>query len=226
MLRKTYQKLHDPKEVIGQVFMEIVNDVAPELKKLFGVDRAPKVTMLKMPKFGGHVARMADFFEQTTSMLGFTENIVGAWQLVRKTGRLHCKVAFMEENQNQLEKNYFTIVTDYFIEQFVAYLTGEKAEPNPAPDEEKNRFGQTYTKQQISDVWRRFFTLIGNQFTEAFEIERQRSLSSQNKKTLAPHQHYKDEADKKKKIRERQSEVETVDYRQGGDLVEMPEDPF
>ena len=87
--------------------------------QLFGVDRAPKATMLKMPKFGGHVSRMADFLEQMTSMLGFTENIVGAWQLARKTGRLHVKVSFLQENQNQLEKNYFTIVTDYFIEQFI-----------------------------------------------------------------------------------------------------------
>uniref|UniRef100_A0A914Y4B8 Globin family profile domain-containing protein n=1 Tax=Panagrolaimus superbus TaxID=310955 RepID=A0A914Y4B8_9BILA len=120
------QRFHDPKEVVGKIFMDIVNDIAPELRKLFGVDRAPKATMLKMPKFGGHVSRMADFLEQMTSMLGFTENIVGAWQLARKTGRLHVKVGFLEENQNQLEKNYFTIVTDYFIGQFIGYVTGEK----------------------------------------------------------------------------------------------------
>jgi hypothetical protein len=42
--------------------------------------------MLKMPKLGGHVSRMADFIEQMTLMIGFTENLAGAWQLVRKTG--------------------------------------------------------------------------------------------------------------------------------------------
>ena len=159
--------------------------------------------MLKMPKFGGHVSRMTDFLEQMTSMLGFTENIVGAWQLARKTGRLHVKVSFLEENQNQLEKNYFTIVTDYFIGQFIGYLTGDKEEPNPAPkeDDKKVRFATNYSTQQITETWRRFFTLIGNQFTESFEIERQKSLSSESKKTLAPHQHYKEEADKKKRIK-------------------------
>jgi hypothetical protein len=35
---------------------------------------------------GGHVSRMADFIEQMTLMIGFTENLAGAWQLVRKTG--------------------------------------------------------------------------------------------------------------------------------------------
>lgn len=57
-------------------------------------------------------------------MLGFTENLIGAWQLVRKTGRLHAKVAFLEENLNQLEKNYFVIIDDVFIEQLIPYLTG------------------------------------------------------------------------------------------------------
>ncbi|KAE9547618.1 hypothetical protein FO519_009171 [Halicephalobus sp. NKZ332] len=206
--------------------MDIVNDIAPELKKVFGVDRAPKATMLKMPKFGGHVARMTDFIEQMTSMLGFTENIVGAWQLVRKTGRLHVKVKFLEENQNQLEKNYFTIVTDYFVEQFIAYVSGQKEEPNPAPKEEdkKVRFAQNYSQQQINDVWRRFFTLVGNQFTESFEIERQKSLSSESKKTLDPHQHFKEEADKKKRIKERQSEIDTTqnENERGEDMFEDP----
>jgi hypothetical protein len=35
-----------------------------------------------------------------TSMLGFTENIVGAWQLVRKTGRLHVKVLLAAKRSN------------------------------------------------------------------------------------------------------------------------------
>uniref|UniRef100_A0AC35G4N1 Globin family profile domain-containing protein n=1 Tax=Panagrolaimus sp. PS1159 TaxID=55785 RepID=A0AC35G4N1_9BILA len=201
--------------------MDIVNDIAPELRKLFGVDRAPKATMLKMPKFGGHVSRMTDFLEQMTSMLGFTENIVGAWQLARKTGRLHVKVGFLEENQNQLEKNFFTTVTDFFIVEFIKYLTGEREEPNPAPkDEDKKnvRFQTNYSNQQITDTWRRFFTLIGNQFTESFEIERQKSLSSESKKTLAPHQHFKEEADKKKRIKERQSEIDNATTHVGSVL--------
>lgn len=57
-------------------------------------------------------------------MIGFTENLIGAWQLVRKTGRLHAKVEFLCENLNQLEKNYFLIVDDIFIEQLIPYLTG------------------------------------------------------------------------------------------------------
>jgi hypothetical protein len=61
-----------------------------------------------------------------TSMLGFTENIIGAWQLARKTGRLHTKVPFLMQHQNQMEKNYFTIVTDAFVSEFIPYLTGEK----------------------------------------------------------------------------------------------------
>jgi hypothetical protein len=40
-------------------------------------------------------------------MIGFTENLVGALQLVRKTGRLHAKIPFLEQNQSQMGKNYF-----------------------------------------------------------------------------------------------------------------------
>ena len=61
------------------IFVEIVNDIEPNLKKVrpppwpqtpfqvFGVDRAPKATMQKMPKFGGHVARVTDFLDQVSS---------------------------------------------------------------------------------------------------------------------------------------------------------------
>lgn len=57
-------------------------------------------------------------------MIGSTENLTGAWQLARKTGRLHAKVPFLEANQNQMNKNYFAIVNDAFLEQFVPYLSG------------------------------------------------------------------------------------------------------
>lgn len=57
-------------------------------------------------------------------MIGFTENLSGAWKLVQKTGRLHAKIPFMSENLNQLQKNYFIIVDDIFIEYLIPYLTG------------------------------------------------------------------------------------------------------
>ncbi|VDM65706.1 unnamed protein product, partial [Strongylus vulgaris] len=122
LLRETFQRLDEPKEIVGMIFVDIVNDIEPELKKVFGVDRAPKAAMLKMPKFGGHVARFTELIDQvvlTTSMVGYTENLVGAWQLVRKTGRIHVKQGFLEQNQNQLEKNYFEIVMNIFIERFI-----------------------------------------------------------------------------------------------------------
>ncbi len=64
-----FQRLNDPKELIGSIFVDIVADVCPDFKKVFGVAWAPKVSMLKMPKCGGHVARMAEFFEQITLMV-------------------------------------------------------------------------------------------------------------------------------------------------------------
>ncbi|VDN35971.1 unnamed protein product, partial [Cylicostephanus goldi] len=82
--------------------------------------------MLKMPKFGGHVARFTELIDQITSMVGYTENLSGAWQLVRKTGRIHVKQGFLEQNQNQLEKNYFELVMNIFIERFIPFLTGEQ----------------------------------------------------------------------------------------------------
>ncbi|EPB66972.1 hypothetical protein ANCCEY_13942, partial [Ancylostoma ceylanicum] len=57
-------RLDEPKEIVGIIFVDIVNDIEPDLKKVFGVDRAPKAAMLKMPKFGGHVARFTDLIDQ------------------------------------------------------------------------------------------------------------------------------------------------------------------
>lgn len=65
-LRETYQRITDPKEIIGKLFIDLITEKCPEMKQMFGVERVPKVNMLKMPKLGGHTARMADFFEQVS----------------------------------------------------------------------------------------------------------------------------------------------------------------
>ncbi|CAK5074466.1 unnamed protein product [Meloidogyne enterolobii] len=234
-LRTTFQRLSDPKEIIGQIFVDIVNDVCPEFKRIFGVERAPKAAMLKMPKLGGHASRMADFIEQMTLMIGFTENLAGAWQLVRKTGRLHAKVPFLEQNQNQLERNYIAIVNEYFSDQFIPYLSGEKVEiienKNDAAkseaDRRKSRIQQNYSQQFICDVWRRFFSVCTSQMNEAFELERQKCLNADNQKTLAPHQHI-EEAERKKRINaERANELEaSLPQIQKQKEEELFEDPF
>lgn len=211
------------------IFVDFVNDMCPELKRIFGVDRAPRVTMLKMPKLGGHVSRMADFIEQMTLMVGFTENLAGAWQLVRKTGRLHAKVPFLEQNQSQLGKNYLSMVNEFFIEQFIPYMTGEKLEPgiDREADRKKVRFQQNYSHQFIGDVWRRFFTVCTAQMTEAFELERQKCLNVNNQKTLAPHQHV-EEAERRKRLNaEKANELEAnLPAPQAERREELFEDPF
>ncbi|KAF7632538.1 hypothetical protein Mgra_00008053 [Meloidogyne graminicola] len=235
-LRTTFQRLSDPREIIGKIFVDIVNDICPEFKKIFGVERAPKVAMLKMPKLGGHASRMADFIEQMTLMIGFTENLAGAWQLVRKTGRLHAKVPFLEQNQNQLEHNYIAIVNDHFSEQFIPYLSGEKVEPiiegkNDAnkieADRRKSRIQQNYSQHFICDVWKRFFSVCTSQMNEAFELERQKCLNADNQKTLAPHQAV-EEAERRKRINaERANELEaSLPQIQKQKQEELFEDPF
>uniref|UniRef100_A0A914XHF7 EcoEI R protein C-terminal domain-containing protein n=1 Tax=Plectus sambesii TaxID=2011161 RepID=A0A914XHF7_9BILA len=62
-LRETWQQLNEPKDIVGTVFVEII-EANPELRKVFGVERAPKAGMLKMPKLGGHVARFTELIEQ------------------------------------------------------------------------------------------------------------------------------------------------------------------
>jgi hypothetical protein len=52
--------------------------------------------------------------------------VLGAWQLIRKTGRMHTKQAFLETNQSSTEKNYFDLVARIFVAQFIPYLTGEQ----------------------------------------------------------------------------------------------------
>ncbi|KAI6198274.1 hypothetical protein M3Y99_01889200 [Aphelenchoides fujianensis] len=225
-LRETYQRIQDPKEIIGRIFVDLITDTCPELKKLFGVDRVPKTNFLKMPKLGGHTARMADFYEQMTSMLGFTENIIGAWQLVRKTGRLHCKVPFLVQNQNQLEKNYFSIIADAFIAEFIPYVTGEKPDPTCTDQDEKKkvRFAQNYSTQQITDVWKRFLNVVSAQLTESFEIERQKGLNPDYKQTQAPHQKVEEAEIKRKQQAERQSEEAAMPNNERDE--HMFEDPF
>ncbi|VDO25172.1 unnamed protein product [Brugia timori] len=184
-LRESFQKLEDPKEIIGIIFVKILNDIAPELKKPFGVERSPKATMPKMPKLGGHIVRFTDCLDQLTNMIGYTENLIGAWQLARKTGRAHSKQSFLEMNQNE-EKNYFAVVGNTFIDEFIPYLNGEKEEPSQ--DKKRVRFASTYSVTMISDVWRRFFTILVAQITESFEQERKKHNKIIDKKTLAPHQ--------------------------------------
>ncbi|CAD5217250.1 unnamed protein product [Bursaphelenchus xylophilus] len=227
-LRETYQRLNDAKEIVGLIFVDLIMDQVPEMKKVFGADRVPKVNMIKMPKLGGHVARMTDFLEQMTSMLGFTENIIGAWQLARKTGRLHTKVPFLMQNQDQMGNNYFQIICDAFVNEFIPYLTGDKPDPtnNEPEDKKKVRFAQSYTPQQVQEVWKRFFIVVTGQLTEAFEIERQKGLNADNQKTLAPHQHVEAAEHKRKQLAsEKQSEQENTHPNERG-TEEMFEDPF
>ncbi|CAD6194456.1 unnamed protein product [Caenorhabditis auriculariae] len=229
-LRETFQRLEEPKEVVGLIFVDIVNDVEPDLKKVFGVDRAPRPVMLKMPKFGGHVARFTDLLDQLTSMLGYTENLTGAWQLVRKTGRSHVRQGFLELNQNQLEKNYFEVVLNVFIDRFIPYLTGEQQLPKAAGsenDQKKVRFANNYQPQQIQDIWKKFFTILAAQMTDSFELERAKQRNAQSQKALAPHQHIEQSERKKKRIQEKQSEIEnTASSHEPKEQEQMFEDPF
>lgn len=222
-LRETFQKLADPKEIVGNIFVKIVNDIAPELKKVFGVERVPKTAMLKMPKLGGHVVWFTELLDQLTNMLGYTENVLGAWQLARKTGRAHSCQPFLELNQHH-DKNYFALVGGTFIDEFIPYLNGEKEETGP--DTKKVRFAFTYSVTMISDVWRRFFNVLVVQMTKSFEQERKKRTSLISQKTLAPHQ-YAEENERKKKIQEKQNEIEnTSTVLETKKTEELLEDPF
>ncbi|VDL76845.1 unnamed protein product [Nippostrongylus brasiliensis] len=226
-LSKKERRLDDAKEVVGLIFADIVNDIEPDLKKVFGVERTPKAGMQKMPKFGGHVARFTELIEQATTMLGYTENLSGAWQLVRKTGRIHVKQGFLEQNQSQFEKNYFEVVMTAFCERFIPYLTGEKELPDPDGKEKKKvRFAQSYAPAQISEVWKTFFNIIAGQMTDSFELERTKQRNAQSQKTLAPHQHVEECERKKKRIQEKQSEIENTACSNEPKEERMFEDPF
>ncbi|VDK84749.1 unnamed protein product [Litomosoides sigmodontis] len=132
----------------------------------FGVERSSRATMLKMPKLGGHIARFADCLDQLTNMIGYTENLLGAWQLARRIGRAHSQQMFLEMNQNE-QTNYFAIVGNAFIDEFIPYLTGVKEELDE--DKKRLRFASAYSVTMITDVWRRFFTILVAQITHNFE---------------------------------------------------------
>lgn len=61
-------------------------------------------------------------------MLGYTQNSLGAFLLVRKTGRNHTRNNFLEENQND-ENNFFSFIGKKFVEEFVKYLNTEEVYP-------------------------------------------------------------------------------------------------
>uniref|UniRef100_A0A0R3RXV8 GLOBIN domain-containing protein n=1 Tax=Elaeophora elaphi TaxID=1147741 RepID=A0A0R3RXV8_9BILA len=177
-LRESFQKLENPKEVIGIIFIKILNDIAPELKKPFGVERSSTAAMPKMPKLGKHIARFADCLDQLTNMIGNTENLLGAWQLARRTGRAHSRQIFLEKNQSE-KRNYFAIVGNTFIDEFIPYLIDEKEEPN---HKKRVRFASPYSVAMITDVWRRFFTILVAQITESFEENRKKHTYIANQK--------------------------------------------
>ncbi|VDN03179.1 unnamed protein product [Thelazia callipaeda] len=171
-LRETFQKLENPKEIVGAVFLKILNDIAPELKKVFGVERSPRAVMLKMPKLSGHVAWFTDYLQQLTTMLGYTENLLGAWQLVRRTGRTHHRHSFLKANQDS-DINYFKLVGNVFIDELIPYLNGEKDESTQ--DTKKVRFASPYSTATKSDVWQRFFNVLVSEMMRSFEQECQKN---------------------------------------------------
>ncbi|KAK6038847.1 hypothetical protein COOONC_23648, partial [Cooperia oncophora] len=201
----SFQRLGDPKDIVGLIFVDIVNDIAPELKKGIwcGSNTDRQSNTVKCPILWRHSGFR---FHRTTNMLGFTENVSGAWQLVRKTGRIHVKQSFLEQNQNQFEKNYFDVVMTPFIENFIPYLTGEKVMPVQGDNEKKKvRFAQTYTPAQVTDVWKRFFGVIAAQMTDSFRVERQQNTN----------------------VKEKQSEIEnTASSQEPKKEEQMFEDPF
>ncbi|VDM55601.1 unnamed protein product [Angiostrongylus costaricensis] len=121
-----FQRLDDPKEIVGMIFLDIVYEIEPDMKKAFSIKQVPKAGMLRMPKFGGHISRFTELLDKTTNMLGFTENLAGALQLVRKSGRAHTSQGYLEANQHNFERNYFEIVMNVFNERFIPFLTGQE----------------------------------------------------------------------------------------------------
>ncbi|VDK21881.1 unnamed protein product [Anisakis simplex] len=79
----------------------------------------------------------------------------------------------------------------------------------------------------ISDVWRRFFNILIAQLTDSFEHESNKQSNVLSQKTLAPHQHIEDDVRKRKKIQEKQSEMEnTASNAENKKPEELFEDPF
>uniref|UniRef100_A0A1I7VLJ6 GLOBIN domain-containing protein n=1 Tax=Loa loa TaxID=7209 RepID=A0A1I7VLJ6_LOALO len=167
----------------------------------FDAERSSKVAMPKLPKLSGHIARFTDCLDQLTNMIGYTENLLGAWQMARNTGRAHSRQPFLEMNQNK-EKNYFAVIGNTFINEFIPYLNGEKEEPSL--DKKKVRFASTYSVTMITDVWQRFFTILVAQITESFEQERKKRSKIISQKILIPHQLSEENARSNEKNRQRE----------------------
>ncbi|KIH68894.1 hypothetical protein ANCDUO_00769 [Ancylostoma duodenale] len=63
--------------------------------------------------------------------------------------------------------------------------------------------------------------------TDSFELERTKQRNAQSQKTLAPHQHIEQSERKKKRIQEKQSEIEnTASSQEPKEQEQMFEDPF
>ena len=164
-----------------------------------------------------------------TTFLGFTENILGAWQLVRKAGRMHTKQKFLEENQNQDTKNYFNIVAQTFILRLIPYLSGEKEQPvkNGENEKKKVRFASNYSQTQITELWTKFFDVLVDQLSDSFDQEVQKQTTVASQQALAPHQHVEEAVRRKKKIQERiEHEAEMPDGDDDRKVEELFEDPF
>lgn len=62
----------------------------------------------------------------------------------------------MEQNQNQMEKNYFEIVINVFIERLIPFLTGEQVRL-------WDQLGQASLKVQLIDLLEGLFGVQLNQ---------------------------------------------------------------
>uniref|UniRef100_A0A914BV02 Globin family profile domain-containing protein n=1 Tax=Acrobeloides nanus TaxID=290746 RepID=A0A914BV02_9BILA len=232
-LYESYKRLHNPKILIGSTFVYIIGKVAPELKKVFGLEntRENLDTWLKRPVIGRQVSQVTTFFEHIVTMMGFTQNFMGAWLLVRKTGRLHAKIPFLHNNQNGLQTNYFTIFMVVIIREFIPYLTGEKLEPGTHVEtcREKRQnefFKKNYSPEMITNVWTKFFNLIETQLTESFELEHARCINLDNRKIFAPHQHIELAEEKKRRYLEKLKEPQPVYIDTSKPKEELYADPF
>ncbi|PAV81160.1 hypothetical protein WR25_18634 [Diploscapter pachys] len=137
--------------------------------------------------------------------------------------------SFLEQNQNQFEKNYFEVLLNVFIERFIPYVTGEQQLPTKGGEEKKKvRFAQSYAPAYIVEVWKKFFNILIAQMTDSFELERTKQHNAQNQKALAPHQHIEQSERKKKRVQEKASEIENTasSYEAAIQQETMHEDPF
>jgi hypothetical protein len=148
---------------------------------------------------------------------------------------MHTQQAFLDENQQNPDAtnphlNYFELVANAFIRQLIPYLSGEIAETlPPGVQRKKFRNANTYSSQMVVGVWQRLFTIVIEQLTDAFAHERRKKTNANNQKALAPHQHVEEEVRKRKKVHERQIEIENTATNasvENKPLEELFEDPF